>query len=369
MSESIKRICQITTVHPRNDIRIFHKECVSLSNIYTVYLIVADGKGNETNDNVIIIDIGKTNNSRVKRILVTTFRAYKTALALNCDLYHFHDPEFLLHGLKLVKKGKKVIYDVHEDVPKQTLSKEYINPLYRRFLATLINIIEKITSPRLSYIVTVTESINNRFIKWNENSSVISNFPDTENLVTPQGRTRTGICYVGNISSIRGIENIMDSLEFLDIVLHLAGDFETENYKKRIQSHPFWYKVKYYGTVDFLEAKKIMQDSIAGLVTYLPMPNHIEAQPNKMFEYMACGTPVIASDFPLWKNIIETNNCGICINPTDPKSIANGINTLLKNPEKAMEMGLTGQRLVINRYNWKNESIKLIELYSDLLKK
>lgn len=369
MSGLTKRICHITTVHPRNDIRIFQKECLSLSSIYSVYLVVADGKGNEIKDNVRIIDVGKNNNSRFKRILLTTARAYKKALEIDCDLYHFHDPEFLFYGWKLARMGKKVIYDVHEDVPKQTLSKEYINPVFRKLLAFSIGIIERVISSRLSSIVTVTESINNRFLHFNKSCVVINNFPDTANFIPSQNMIRSGICYVGNISSIRGIDYIMDSLEFSDVVLHLAGEFETDHYKRKIQFHPFWHKVKYYGSVDFHKAQEIFQDSSAGLVTYLPVPNHIEAQPNKMFEYMACATPVIASDFPLWKNIIEANNCGICVNPTDSKNIADAINSIVKDPEKATKLGVNGQRVVKDKYNWKTESVKLKVLYSELIPK
>jgi glycosyltransferase involved in cell wall biosynthesis len=369
MSVSIKRICHISTAHPRYDIRIFYKECRTLSTVYSVSLLIADGKGGEIKDGVQIVDVGKHYNSRIRRIIITAFKAYRQAVSLDCDLYHFHDPEFLFYGFLLAKKGKKVIYDVHEDVPKQTLSKDYIYPLFRRLIASLIGIIERIISPRLSSIITVTDSINSRFIKWNRNSQVIGNFPDTDEIILKQGILRNGICYVGSISSIRGIDYIMDSLAFSDVTLHLAGEFETDDYREKIQSHKFWYKVKYYGAVDLKRAMEIIQSSVAGLVTYLPVPNHIDAQPNKMFEYMACGTPVIASDFPLWKNIIEANNCGICVNPVVPESIAEGINTIIKNPERAGEMGKNGQSTVKNRYNWETESIKLKGLYSDLLQK
>jgi glycosyltransferase involved in cell wall biosynthesis len=369
MSGSIKRICHISTAHPRNDVRIFYKECRSLSTVYSVCLLIADGKGGEIKDGVQIVDVGKRNNSRIRRIIITAFKAYRKAVSLDCDLYHFHDPEFLFYGFLLAKKGKKVIYDVHEDVPKQTLSKEYIYPLFRKFIASLIGTIEKIISPGLSSIITVTDSINNRFLKWNNNCVIIGNFPDTEEIIPQQGNTRNGICYIGNISSIRGIDYIMDSLEFSDVILHLAGEFETNDYREKIQSHKFWHKVKYYGSVDLQRAMEIIQSSVAGLVTYLPFPNHIEAQPNKMFEYMACGTPVIASDFPLWKSIIETNHCGICVNPTDPRKIAEGVNSILKNPVMSGEMGNNGQRIVKSNYNWKTESNKLKELYSVLLQK
>jgi glycosyltransferase involved in cell wall biosynthesis len=256
---------------------------------------------------------------------------------------------------------------VHEDVPKQTLSKDYVKPVFRKFLAFSIGFVEMFISSRLSSIITVTGSINQRFSKWNEKCVIINNYPILENMFSLPVLKRNGICYIGNISSIRGIEIILDSLLITDTILHLAGEFETEDLRNKLFAHPAWTKVKYYGIVGLIKAREIMGSSAAGLVTYLPLPNHLEAQPNKMFEYMSCGTPVIASDFPLWKDIIEKNGCGLCINPMDHEEIANAFMTILKDPGKAGEMGLNGQNMVRNKYNWETEGLKLKNLYADLL--
>lgn len=92
-------------------------------------------------------------------------------------------------------------------------------------------------------------------------------------------------------------------------------------------------------------------------------PNYVDAQPNKMFEYMSAGLPVIASNFPLWKEIIEGNQCGICVNPLEPKEIAAAIDWLTQNPEAAEQMGKNGRKAVEEKYNWQNEEEKLINLY------
>ena len=339
---------------------------MSLASTYIVYLIVADGKGDEVKNNVHIIDVSKGSDSRINRILFTTRRAYKKALDLNCEIYHFHDPEFLFCGLKLRYKSKKVIYDVHEDVPKQTLSKDYINPLLRKIISLFLNLTEKVVSRRLSSVVTVTQSINKRFSEYNKHSFIINNYPDLDIFKINSGFNRSGICYVGNISPIRGLEFVLQSLGPIDTVLHLAGAFESEEFERKLMTHPNWSKVNYYGVVDSEKAIAIIQSSLAGLVTYLPVPNHLEAQPNKMFEYMASGTPVIASDFPLWKEIIEVNNCGICVDPRDLKSIANAINYFLKNPDVVKSMGINGQKIVNEKYNWNTEKIKLLALYASI---
>lgn len=366
MSVLIKKICHITTVHPRFDVRIFFKECLSLATTFEVYLIVADGKGDEVKNNIHIIDVSKGRSSRIGRILFTTQRAYRKALDLDCDIYHFHDPEFLFSGLKLKLKGKKVIYDVHEDVPKQTLSKSYINPLIRHILSHLIKLTEKCISRRLTAIITVTQGINKRFSGFNKQCYIINNYPDLEKFKVSPAGSLSGICYIGNISSIRGIEQILQSLDSIDTVLHLAGAFDSEEFRKKLITHKNWSKVKYYGIVDSEKAIDIIHNSLVGLVTYLPVPNHIEAQPNKMFEYMASGTPVIASDFPLWKEIIEVNRCGICVDPLDSESIAKAINYFLANLDAAKLMGRNGQNLVNEKYNWKTEKSKLLSLYASI---
>lgn len=364
MLESPRCICQITTVHPRYDVRIYKKVCLSLVSDYHVNLIVADGIGDEVINNVNIIDIGLRYSSRIKRMLFTTRSVYRKAMELNCGVFHFHDPEFLFYGLKLARKGKMVIYDVHEDLPKQTLSKDYLNPVWRIIVAQMIKMVENYISSRLYAVITVTPFINERFRKLNKRSININNYPFILSVNTIQYKNRSGLCYVGSISRIRGIKEIVRSLENIDTFLNLAGDFESEEFKKELFNEINWTKVKYYGTVSSERVLEILKTSQIGLVTYLPEPNHIEAQPNKMFEYMASSLPMIASDFPLWKEIVEDNNCGICVNPNNPEDISNAINYLLMNQDIAEAMGKNGVEAVNKKYNWESEKQKLLTLYT-----
>ena len=104
------------------------------------------------------------------------------------------------------------------------------------------------------------------------------------------------------------------------------------------------------------------------MVTFLESPNHIESQPNKMFEYMSAGLPVISSKFPLWREIIEGNDCGICVDPEKPKDIAAAINRLASNPAEAERLGRNGKSAVERVYNWGIEEGRLLELYASLVK-
>src|SRR5439155_17328620 len=114
------------------------------------------------------------------------------------------------------------------------------------------------------------------------------------------------------------------------------------------------------------EAQAIMQSSRVGLVLFHPEPNHVEAQPNKMFEYMSAGLPVLASRFPLWESLIRDADSGLCVDPLDPSEIAAAMTFLLDSPQRAAEMGARGRAAVASSYNWDVEAPKLIELYRAL---
>ena len=121
------------------------------------------------------------------------------------------------------------------------------------------------------------------------------------------------------------------------------------------------------GFVNRKGVRATLARSMAGLVLLHPIINYIDALPRKMFEYMSAGIPVIASNFPLWKEIVEGNQCGLTVNPLSPEKIVRAIEHLITHPEKARRMGKNGQRAVLAKYNWKQENAKLLGLYKKLM--
>jgi glycosyltransferase involved in cell wall biosynthesis len=130
---------------------------------------------------------------------------------------------------------------------------------------------------------------------------------------------------------------------------------------------PEWKNVIECGHLDREHVANLMAKCIAGVVTFLPAPNHCNAQPNKMFEYMSAGLPVICSNFPLWEEIIEANECGICVNPSDYKAIADGIKKIATSFTLGGKFGKNGEVAIKEKYNWEAESKKLIDLYKNLI--
>lgn len=373
MNNYKKKICHLTSVHPRYDIRIFEKECLSLSKFYDISLIVADGKGDEVENGIRIFDVGNSC-SRYKRITDTTKKVFKKAIELDCDLYHIHDPELLYYGLLLRNNGKKVIYDAHEDVPKQVMGKMYYNIIIRLLLSFTIKIFEDYIAKRAHAIVVANPLTYVRFKKLNANSVNICNYALLREFddfkFTESKFKKNSICYIGGISKVRGIFELFSAIEMskIAITLELAGEVEGDELKKQLMSHSVWKKVNYHGFVNRKGILEILEKSKIGIVILHPTPNHLNALPIKLFEYMAAGIPVVVSNFRHWEAIVKEEKCGICVDPFDIDEIVKAINFLIENPDISDKMGKNGRKAVFEKYNWNIEEEKLIKLYEGVFK-
>lgn len=369
------KIVHMTSVHSPLDVRIFHKEAKTLVHAGLEVAVIAQYDKNETVEGIRILALPKIEN-RIRRILILNLRAFWIGLRQKADVYHLHDPELMLVGmlLKLIK-GKKVIYDVHEDYGKQILSKLYIPRIVRKELGFLVRITEYFCSKLFDAIITATDDILRNFYHHKRAVSV-KNFPIFTNFSIRRNNRNVEnavfcLIYVGGLDEIRGITQIVKALEFVNsdnqLKLTLCGDFYPTDYEWKLRSLDGFKKVEYLGWLEPYEIPNLLEKHDAGIVCFLPEPNHLNAMPNKLFEYMAAGLPVISSNFPLWRDIVERNGCGICVDPLDPEKIAEAIKYLMVHPRSRKEMGETGRRMVLEKYNWEKEGMKLIDLYTELL--
>ena len=362
------RVVHLTTCHPRDDVRIFHKECQSLVAMgYEVHLVVADGKGEETVKGVRIHDAGKAR-GRLERMAFLPWRIWRMARRIQARIYHMHEPELLLIALPLQWVGGRAIYDSHEDVPRAVLSREWVPVPMRKMVSTSYEWLENFIASRIAAVVGATPHITWRFARVNRRSVTLNNFPlasEVQGARLGGGEGRT-ICYLGNISKVRGIFEMINALESADAHLVLAGAFENAALEADARALPGWSRVDYRGSVSRVEVMQIMAKSRLGLLLYHPEPNHVDSQPNKMFEYMSAGLPVLASDFPLWVEGVREVGAGLCVNPLDTDAIAAALKSMLDDLAMMAAMGERGREAVLTRFQWIYEEPRLANLYREL---
>lgn len=363
-----KKIVQLTSVHYENSTRIFYKECITLANNgYDVTYIVPTNKDKYVNG-VKIKAVNKSK-KRFERFVVTLWKIYKIALLENADAYHFHDPELISICLLLKLRGKKVIYDIHEDYSKQILSKKWIgNKYFRKIVAFLFNIFEQIGVMFLNRVVTATPDISRKFPKYK--TVVLRNFPILKLIgeIKPVDyhKNKPIIIYAGGLTRVRGIKEIIQSMEYVKgkAELWLLGRWESNKFNSECENMDAWSYCKYLGFTSLEEVFKYMKIADIGVCLLHPVENYIKSLPIKSFEYMACSLPVIMSNFAYWQEIFE--ECALFVNPYDPKDIAEKILYLLDKPNEVKKIGERGRKLIEEKYSWEEESKKLLNLYKNI---
>lgn len=364
----MNRICILTSAHPPHDPRIFYKEARSLTKVGYDVTLIAQNERDEIVDGIKVICIPKTE-KRIERMTRSVWQVYRRALEEYGDIYHFHDPELIPVGLLLKHHGKKVIYDVHEDLPRQNLAKAYIPAVWRKPLTLVIESMENFSAKRFDGVISATPFINNRFLRLGARAVNVCNFPLVSEFRTRAGewsRKERAVCYIGGIADIRGAIQMIEAIERIDCGLLLAGNF-APGIKDRLQQMAGWRRVEVLGYLDREGVMATMRRSLAGLVLLHPIVNYLDSLPIKMFEYMLAGIPVIASDFSLWRNIIDETRCGLYCDPLNPEAIAETIHWIMDHPDDARSMGENGRRAIYEKYNWEAEGEKLIAFYRTLL--
>lgn len=368
---ALQKVAHVTSVHQPTDTRIFHKECKTLQQAGYEVVLIAPHEEDVWSEGIRIRAVPIPRN-RLERMSRTLWQVYRVSIQEDAQVYHFHDPELISVGLLLKLKGKKVIYDVHEDLPRQILSKEWITPWLRRGISTVAEVIEGLAGRCFDQIIAVTPKIADRFHK--ERTTIVKNYPLMEELMgTSSGPYEARpplVSYIAaGITVHRGLREMVGAISLLSddyqARLVLAGKLSPSSL--RDEQRLGWERVDEVGFLDREGVKQLLSQTRIGMVTHHPLVNYVDSIPVKLFEYMAAGVPVVASHFPLWKEYVEGSCCGICVNPLDEKEISTAIEWLLCHPEEAREMGENGIRAIQASYNWNIESRKLLDVYAVLL--
>lgn len=360
-------------MHPRRDTRIFYRECISLlKNGFEIYLLVADGKGDELVEGVQVLDIG-LESSRLKNFINSGSKINKVVQEMEPSLVHFHDPELMFVGKKLSSKFKiPIVFDIHENIAVQILDKTYIPKVLRGLVSYSY---KKVENYFLKYfhLVIAEHSYEEVYARKGKSLTTVLNMPDLSHFEPYVNNNRAGndIFYIGGVSNERGLDITLEALKILksrdtDFFMHYIGPISEE----KIEELPLGEiakDIKFYGRMDSKEGFEISKKCVVGLSVLKPIKNYVGSYSTKIFEYMAIGLPVITSNFPLYQNVVERYNCGYCVAPYSSQELADRIEELISNSELTNQMGANGQLAVKDKFSWSSEEEKLIDLYKEVL--
>ncbi|RKY92948.1 glycosyltransferase family 1 protein, partial [candidate division KSB1 bacterium] len=345
----MRKVIHLTSVHPVFDVRIFHKEVKTLVKAgYDVTLIAQHNK-EEVVDGIRIVSLPKPRN-RFERMTKVVWRLFRLALKEKADVYHFHDPELIPVGLVLRLFGKKVIYDVHEDVPQQILTKDWIgNPIVRKIISLFFKEFENLSCVFFNGIVAATPDIAKKFPS--QKTITLRNFPILELIdkANPLNidKQKPIIIYAGGLTKIRGIKEIIQSMEFVGdkAELWLLGKWENEEFKKECENLKGWRYTKNLGLKALEEVYVYLKSADIGLHCVYKIKRYMVGLPIKVFEYAAARLPIIISDSAYWRN--EFDGCALFVDPKNPKDIASKILQLLEYDKLRSKLAKRGRKIVL----------------------
>lgn len=367
-------VIHLTTVHPRSDPRIRYKEAESSARRYPggVALFVMDGVGDEhvENSSLQIEDLGKPSRRRLGRAIFGNWRAFRRVRKASPAIVHFHDPELIPAALLLKLAGIKVIYDIHEDVPKQVLGKTYIKPaLLRRLSSSVIRSLERFAVNRFDAAVVVVESIARRFPE--DKTVLVRNFPRADIMKRSEGVSEDSskfiINYSGSLTRARGIVDLVKAMEFLPdhAELQLFGKWHPATLQDECKALPGWSKCRFLGRVSHETVVHHMQKAHLGVHLTHDIPNYIGGLATKVFEYLSLGVPVLTTETgdrrEIYGDLVSYTE------PENPEATAEAIRGILDDYERVSNRAQENVPRVREIYSWENEAARLLELYDRLL--
>jgi glycosyltransferase involved in cell wall biosynthesis len=386
------KVCHLTSVHRAYDIRVFYKECKSLAKTgYEVVLIARHDKS-ETIEGVHIVPCPVFKN-RLARVLLAPLRMFSLALKQKAKVYHFHDPELMVTGLLLrLFTRAKVIYDIHEDYKTSIRQKYYLTRWIAAAAANFFGFFET-AAAKFFKLILAEKYYEKRFPKGIH----VLNYPIIEVdrwKVSTFGKNGTlsrsgphrplpggsapGNChllYIGTITEDRGALLHAEMLNYLkDIDIYMVG-FCRKSLAQQMRQIAGKEQARLHleGEEEFVHPSRIQYyyqkgKWLAGLAIFPPTTHYMNKELTKFFEYMLAGVPLICSDFPVWRELVENTNAGLLVDPFDRKGITSAVEFLRTHPREAIKMGENGKRAVLEQYNWAAEEKKLLNLYEQMVK-
>jgi glycosyltransferase involved in cell wall biosynthesis len=364
-------VYHITTAHDPFDRRIYHRECRSLTEAgYDVHVIVPSKE--ELHGQWATFHSYKPGSGRLGRFLNHNARILQVLDRLNRPgMVHFHDPDSLLLAPALKRRGHRVVFDVHEEYAKQMTTRHWVPTEMRPMMASAYEWLESKFSRYLDAIIAATPAIATHYDP--RKTVLVQNFPRLPEQV---GITReeyqarkSSVLFYGILNDVRGLDSILKAVaevnkQGMELEFRLGGAFLPTSYRRTLEQTKGWRYTRWLGYLNQEQIREELRQARMGVLVYDPVPNHLQSQPNKLFDFMAYGLPLIYSDFPHWQELV--GEAGIAVSPGSVEEIAAAMRRLLKEPIQAWDMGQKGQQRVRENYTWSREEERLLTCYRQL---
>ena len=318
-----------------------------------------------------------TNNSIVQifKYLEFLFKGLLTINKIKPKVCHGHDPSglFVAYFAKAILNCH-IIYDSHELWSDSVHSNGKKKLLYKMGYN-----IEKFLINKANSVITVNQSIAKILMRENNIASVnvVRNIPykSTNNKMISKIESRFPNCkfnliYTGNVEKGRGMSSVIEAFKFVHPDVGLAIMGRDSDYRNKmielVKSSKLENRIKFISAVLPDEVVNFCKIADAGIA---PVKNICKSYylslPNKIFEYVQAGIPVISSDFPEMKRVIDEYNIGNTFDVEDGLNIAKAINTLHDDGE-LYKIYCNNSKYAAEYLNWDAEQSKLIDCYEQL---
>jgi glycosyltransferase involved in cell wall biosynthesis len=317
------------------------------------------------------------------RFVLHQARLARVLRDLRPDVLHAHDSNALV-PVALAARALRVpyVYDAHDlwlGRPRRERSRLYfaLNQLY-------YGLVERLLVPRAAATLTVSPPIADHLRRRYGLRSValVPNYPEPPAAVQridvrdlPGGeriRSRSPvILYLGGLMAGRGLEQLVDAMPHVERgELVLLGDgVLAASLRQRAARAGAADRVHILAPVPPADVIGVAASADVGVSPIVPSClNYRYSLPNKLFQYMAAGLPVVASDFPQVREVVDGAGCGLLVDTRDPTRIATAIGRVLQDPEEAQAMGERGRRAIRERFNWSTSAAVLLETYAALVR-
>ncbi len=304
-------IVHVSSAHPWVDNRVHLREAAAAADAgFRVRLIAVESELSAPETGVEVVLLPRRR--RIPRMVLSTAQALVLAIRSGARVVHLHDPELIWTIPVLRLAGRTVVYDAHEDLPDQVWGKDYLSDRQRAVFAALSHVLLKLAGTA-DRVVTATEWTGRRFPA--SRRLAIHNFPleRHEDCIQPPVADRPAmVAHVGVLSHDRGIDVLADAVQEPDFPagwrVEMVGSIDSATSTERLRSAERSGRVHHAGVVGPMEARDLLLRSRIGVVPFRRTPVTDQIFPTKLFEYLAAGLAVVATDMPLWRKLLQEWN-------------------------------------------------------------